>query len=157
MEPSIPSVIPIILFSIVLLLTFVITSGASIFASRIHPAIGMVIELFSRGLLGLLWIAFVVSAFSGIKEINEVYDLRLTPLMLLANELRQGAMFVAMGVFFAVIINAGIFGLVLFFSKNGASIWSGLVSTFLLLCCLLPIFLLLGQIRLLNQMLFQVN
>jgi hypothetical protein len=147
MEESIPSVSSQLAIAFALIAIVVIVTGISIFASRIHIVVGVLLEFFSRGFAGVILLAYLFLIAPGLLKIFEEFDLQAPPLFLLLRSLIHSWYFVIPVTFFAVVFNTVIFGVILSFNRNAATIWSAFVSVQVLLCYLVTIFVVLGQFQ----------
>ncbi len=142
-----------IIASIVLLLVIVITTGLSIFASRVHVLIGAAIEFFSRGFVFVVWLTFVLLAYAPIRKVFEEFGADMTPVQRLLEQCVYSSFILVPVAFILCVINATVLAVIARFNRNAATAWSSFVSIQLLVLCLATVFGVFGQVRYLQHQL----
>ena len=144
---AIPSVSSQLTLASVLMVIVVIATGFSIFASRIHIVLGILLDFFTRGFVAVVWLVYLLLILPGLFKIFQEFGIDAPASLLLLRSLIHSWYIVVPVLFFAVVMNTVIFGVALRFNKNAASIWSAFVSVQVLFCFLVPLFVVLGQIQ----------
>ncbi len=147
---DVPSFSGTIAFSVIFLLIWAVTVAVSLLGSRVPLILGLLLDLFSRGIFVVLWLVYIVSTAPSMKQIFEEYGMQLPGFTMLVMEaIPSYGLILFPLIIVAMAVNSTAFGLLHRKNKDLATIWTFVASTVTLVCCSLTI---LAMVRPLKSM-----
>lgn len=145
---DLPSFSGTIAFSFIFLLIWAVTVGVSLLGSRVPLIIGLLLDLFSRGLFVVLWLVYIVSTVPSVKQMFEEFGIQLPGFtMLVIHAIPNYGFILFPLIIVAMLVNSTAFGLLHRKNKDLATIWTFVASTVTLICCSMTILAIISPLK----------